>query len=393
MRLYPRQNKNGTVTWWASWTENKATQKRSTRQHTRELARLVVDRWSRERADPEREKARQARFGEESTDFLKSCRARCAAGKLAPDTVSMYEQKLANLCDVIGRDTSMADVDAERVLAYFDQRAAEGAADTTQYKEWVALRGVLTLSRHKGRFAREVASVKPPHLRADYKPRKTWLTWEQADLLLAEVGTWTANRQPAKREIGPLDRRRTVAFVLATGARRKEWTRAGHIGDGADIDWERGVVRIHGTKTEGAASVIPIPSPMRRWLGIAGTPPFPPWGNARRDILAACERVEARLMEAWQESGAEGKAPAFPRVTWNDLRRTFVSLLLQAGVPPHVLRHLSRHKTTRMIDLVYGQQTTESVGRLVEESLVRRDPPASQQRSTKANRRVRRDPE
>lgn len=379
MRLYPRTNKNGTVTWWASWTEAKVTKRRSTRQHTRELAKLVVDRWSRERADPEREKARQALFGEEASAFLTSCRARCKAGKLAPDTVSMYDQKLTNLCDVIGRETSMADVDAERVLAYFALRATEGAQETTQYKEWVTLRGVLTLARHKGRYAREVASVKPPHLRVDYKPRTTYLTWERADMLLAQIGTWQGPRQPSAHEAGPLARRRTIAFVLATGARRREWNRAGRQGV-VDVDRERGTVIIHGTKTSEAAKEIPIPAPMLRWLKIAGDPPYPPWISARRDIIRACQIIRAI-------------DPTFPNVTWNDLRRTFVSLLLQAGVPPHLLKDLSRHKTTRMIDLVYGQQTTAALGSLVDAALVAaRAPTVTQQPRTKKNRNARRDP-
>lgn len=371
MRLYPRKNSNGTVTWWASWTENKRTVRRSTREHTRDLAAEVVEQWRRERINPELEKARKALFGDEAAEWLRSCRARHKAGKLAEDTVKMYEQKLANLCDVIGRPTRMIDLDAACILSYFDQRTEEGAESTTLYKEWVALRGVLSLSRHKGRYPFEVARVKPPYLRADYVPRTTRLTWEQAEELLSEIGTWTASRQPNKREIGPLDRRRTVAFVLATGSRRKEWNRAGRVGDGADIDWERGVVRIHGTKTEGAAKEIPIPSPMRRWLKIAGSPPFPAWGNARRDILAACERIEVRT----------GKP--FPRVTWNDLRRTFASLLVEAGVPHHVLKELTRHKTTRMLDLVYGKPTTEAVAELVEKSLAAHRPPVNQQPRTK----------
>lgn len=391
MRLYPRTNKNGTVTWWATWTENKATRKKSTRQHTRELAKLVVDRWARERADPDREKARQALFGEEAATFLTSCRARRKAGKLAQDTVDMYEQKLSNLCDIIGRGTSMVDVDAECVLAYFDQRTEEGALETTQYKEWVALRGVLTQARHVGKYPYEVARVRPPYLRADYKPRKTYLTWEQADMLLAQIGTWQGPRQPSSDEVGPLVRRRTLAYVLATGARRKEWNRAGRMG-GLDISRERWTVVIHGTKTDSAAKEIAIPSPMRRWLTIAGDPPYPPWSNARRDIIRACQLIRARLRAAWKDAGSIGEPPAFPDVTWNDLRRTFASLLVQAGVPHHLLKNLTRHDTTRMLDLVYGQQTTEAVGDLVETALAAagRVPSVSQPPRTKTNKETRR---
>lgn len=355
MRFFRVRKKNGTWVWWASWTQNKRTRRRSTRCSNIDAAKLVGARWERERADPELAKARQATLGSEAVNFLSECRA----ADLAKGTISMYEQKLANVCDELGRDTSMADIDADMVARYFTTRDDEGAAESTQYKEWIALSGVLKLARHLGRFSREVASLKPPRLSADYKPRKVWLTWEQADMLLEELGG-----------LARPERRRTTAYVLATGCRLGEWMRAGRIGNGVDIDWTRQVVHIHGTKTEDADQEIPIPEPMIRWLRLAGDPPFPHWSNARRDLHRACSLIERRLQEEWELlHGNDGEKPIFPRVTWNDLRRTFTSLLLQAGVPPHVLRHLTRHKTTAMIDLVYGQQTTAAVASLVEASL------------------------
>lgn len=347
MRLYRRRKKNGTWVYWASWTENAITIRRSTRCSDRDAAALVAARWERERADPELAAARQATLESECLIFIRECRA----ADLADGTVSMYDQKLANVCGVMGKETLLADIGVQEIDRYFTIRDDEGASDSTQYKEWVALSGVLKSARHRGRFPRDVAALKPPRLTPGYKPRETWLTWEQADALLAQLTG---------------DHRRAVAFVLATGARAGEWRRA------EALDVADGFVSIRGTKTDAAAATIPIPKPMRRWLKIAGKPPYPPWTNALRGLARACKRA------------------GLPRVTWNDLRRTFTSLLTQAGVPDHVLRHLTRHKSTAMIQRVYGKQTPEAIGVLVERSLQPARRPRVNQRRAKADKRGRR---
>jgi Phage integrase family len=57
--------------------------------------------------------------------------------------------------------------------------------------------------------------------------------------------------------------------------------------------------------------------------------------------------------------------PTLPAVTANDLRRTFASLLVQAGTPLDVVARLLRHTSTAMVYRVYGQHTTESLEKLV----------------------------
>ncbi len=365
MRLYPRRKRNGTIVWWASWTENKVTVRRSTRQPTRELAKLATDRWARLRADPELEKARQATFGAEAAAFLKECRS----SKRATATTAMYEQKLSNVCDVIGRETSMLAVTPESVSSYFELRRDEGAAGSTMFKEWVALKGVLTSARRRGRFLSDPKVLRPPWLTPDYEPKTTFLTWEQADRLL---------------EILPPERRRTVAFVLATGARRGEWRRA----QAGDINHETGHVIIRGTKTKASKATIRVPKIMHRWLAIAGQPPFPPWQNSRRDLRAFALRLDPPELEYARTWGRPTEGiPRFPRVTWNDLRRTFASLLVQAGVPNHLVAKLMRHKTTLMVDTVYGQQTADTVGDLVDKA-TSNHPSVNQRRSTQSNRKA-----
>lgn len=351
MRLYPKRKANGERVWWASWTEGKVTVRRSTRCSTKPAAEIVIARWERERADPVYAAANEATFGEEARLFLSACRGAVERSKMAPETLSMYRQKAGTLCRLLGEDAKLASFDGSSFAAYIEARRADfrestrtdarpdgkAITESTLYKEWVTFRGILKQAWRAQRYGRDPAALKPAHFGPEYHPRETALTWPQVESLVCYL------EEP---------RRRPVAFALATGARRREVFAARH-GDVVSMS-----VRIRGSKTEAAAATIPIPSLMGDLLAIAGEPPFDTWGNARRDLEVTC------------------KALGIPRVTWNDLRRTFASLLVQAGVAPHLVAKLMRHKTTTMVDRVYGRQTTESLSSLIEAQI--RDPSVTQ---------------
>lgn len=359
MRLYPRTKSNGERVWWASWTERKRTVRRSTGCSSKSAAAVVVARWERERADPVYAAAQSATFGQEASRFLTSCEGAVERGKMAQGTLEMYEQKAGTLCRILEAEgpLRLADIDANTFQDFLDTRRAEFLEDRERpisesnlYKEWVTFRQILKGAWRSQRFGRDPASLKPEHFGPEYKPRETSLSWEQIDKLLPELGL----------------RARPVAYALMTGARRKE-VFAAQSGDLDAVAWR---VRIRGTKTDLAARTIPVPLPMRRlyvWLGKADGPPFPSWGNARRDLHAACARADV------------------PEVTWNDLRRTFASLLVQAGVAPHIVAKLLGHSTTAMVDKVYGRQTVESLETLVDAAF--REPTVNQPPSGKARPR------
>jgi integrase len=359
MRLYRRRKSNGEWVWWASWTENKVTVRRSTKCTTKSAAEVVVARWERERADPVYAAAQGATFGVEAGRFLKACEGAVARGRMAADTLGMYEQKAGTLVRLIGADTRLSTFDATTFPRYLELRRAEflenrekQITESTLYKEWVTFRQILKGAWREQRFGRDPASLKPQHFGPEYKPRETALSWEQVDKLLAEL---------------PMRRAPAVSFALGCGARRREVFAA----KPGDIDWEAGRVRIRGTKTEAAAATLPIVAPMRVLMSAAkGGLPFPPWPNARRDMAEACERA------------------GIPAVTWNDLRRTFASLLVQAGVAPHLVAKLLRHTTTAMVDRVYGRQTAESLEQLIATQLG--EPSVNHRKTESASRRGKR---
>jgi integrase len=338
MRLYRRRKSNGEWVWWASWTQEGVTRRKSTRCNTKPAAELVCARWERERADPVYAAANAATLGTETALFLTACRGAVKRGKMAEGTLSMYRQKCGTLTRVLGADRRLATIEAPTVVEYLDARREEGIRDedgnkvrdleeSTLYKEWVALRQTLKHAWRAQRYGRDPASLKPAHFGPSYEPVETFLSVEQADALLGILEG---------------DRRRVVAFVLASGARRSEWwaARAG------DIDTTLWTVHVRGKKTKLSDATIPILEPLRAWALIAGQPPFQRWGNSRRDLAVACKKIGA------------------PAVTWNDLRRTFASTLAAAGVTSDVGRRLMRHGSAAMWDSVYARVRTEDLATL-----------------------------
>ncbi len=343
MRLYRRTKANGERVWWASWTENKLTVRRSTGCSTKAAAEVVIARWERERADPVYAAANDATFGEEARLFLSACKGAVERAKMSPKTLGMYREKAGVLVRLIGADTKLGTFDGSTFQAYLDARRADFRESTTTdarpegkvitestlYKEWVTFVGIMKQAWRAQRFGRDPRALKPAHFGPEYNPRETALTWPQVAALLGAL---------------TLGRKQPVAFALMTGARRSEVFAA----QPGDLDTKAWTVRIRGTKTEAAAATIPIPSLMRHLAVHAEPLPFAAWPNVRRDLAVAC------------------KSLGIPRVTWNDLRRTFASLLVQSGVAPHLVAKLLRHKTTTMVDRVYGRQTAESLAHLIE---------------------------
>lgn len=355
MRLYRRRKRNGEWVWWASWSGGGGrTIRRSTKCATKPAAELVVARWERERADPVYAAAQGATFGAESSAFLTACEGAVERGKMAPETLGMYRQKAGTLARILesGGPLRLALIDGSTFETYLRTRRAEFFEDrerpiteSTLYKEWVTFRQILKGAWRAQRFGRDPGSLKPAHFTAEYKPRDTFLTEAQADALLNQLKG---------------ARRRTVAFVLGTGARRREWERA-QAGDLTTTE-----VHLRGTKTEKSDRRIPILSPTSKWAEIAGPLPFPRWPNARRDIHAACDRAKV------------------PRVTWNDLRRTYASRLALAGIQSDVGRRMMGHGSETMWNLVYARASTDGLREMAERQL--REPSVNRTKRTTASR-------
>jgi integrase len=267
-------------------------------------------------------------------------------------TLRMFADKAGHLLRILGA-VKLSELTTPMVKRYIDQRLGERVtADRTTSRETV--RKELSILRAALREAAELGWLKPgtdklviPTFRAKYQPRERWLTPEEYEKLSGALADPT---------------RRTHAYAVAV--RRRFWLAlAVYLGgrlseieerlDWSEVDLEANVLRLRGTKTAGSDRSIPIPAPLAAILAevppqertgpVAGV-----WPNIRRDLTKACERA------------------GIPRVSPNDLRRTYASWLVNAGVPLQQVARLLGHKSTRMVDLVYGKLSDATLAAAVQ---------------------------
>jgi integrase len=252
----------------------------------------------------------------------------------------------------------VADLDLEKVTRYIRARLAEAGqpipppADKpwwktraqrvskhTVHKELTTLGRALRLARKRrwpdgGRyFEGHVDDLMPDDFSAEYRPRERWLPPAEFEALLKVL--------PAHRQLW-------LALAAYLGARAGEVAglRWEH------IHWDAAQVELWGTKTEGAARMVPLPKPLAQVLAplrrdadgneraglVAG-----PWPNDSRDITAACKRA------------------GIARCSPNDLRRTYASWLAQGGQSALTIGRLLGHTTSHMAERVYARLSTGSL--------------------------------
>jgi len=268
----------------------------------------------------------------------------------AEGTKNMYGVKAGQLLRVIGADTALQIVDARTVDSFIKTRRGEGASDNTIGKELTTLRGALKVAKRRNEYPLDIEQTMPVDWSNGYKPRRTYLTEAQAQQLLRAL---------------PPRRAAHVAFILATSARDSEVSRA----ERRDIDMARGYVKLHGTKTEGSDREVPITPIAKPLLQLVLRSArkgdgklFEPWLNQRRDLAVYC----TKLRIGREVEGVNGVRWV---VTANDLRRSCATWLVQRGVAPYLVGKVLGHKSSRMVERVYGVMTSDALGRLIGQSL------------------------
>jgi integrase len=97
-------------------------------------------------------------------------------------------------------------------------------------------------------------------------------------------------------------------------------------------------IYVRGTKTETRDRHVPLTDDVRVIAAKARPGPLiERWGNVGCELVEACEKLK------------------IPRCSSNDLRRTYCTWLLLAGMPPEHVARLLGHTDTRMVYSVYGR--------------------------------------
>ncbi len=254
----------------------------------------------------------------------------------AEGTREMYREKGRRLLKTMG-NPFVTDVDMAMLDKYIARRRSKEighgtASDHTIQKELITVRRAL-----KHAIKQRTLHVMPhwPEFAANYTPKQTWLTVDHFEAVCGELAP---------------DRRLWASIAALGGMRageveRLHWTM---------IDLTAANrIRVPGTKTKKAARPIPIAPSLRARLEEVPAAQrvgkvVAAWGNVRRDLHAAVARANAKRE-------ASKTKPDIPKVSPNDLRRTFASWLVQQGVPLLTIAAMMGHSSTRMLEQVYGK--------------------------------------
>jgi integrase len=381
-RFRELHKKPGSSRWWAFIPNpNGGRQLRESTGHTDDRAAHAwyLERVRQRPAHPsENQKERSLRDALNArVEWMKAARLQDdpTRRKLSQATIDFYVSKGRHLTRVLGADTLLSEIGHEEVRGYIMQRTEETSSGSTIAKELTALSMAMRFAKKDGVHCEAFQDIKPDDFVVTYVPKKRWLSEAEVDALLTVL-------VPKRGAV--------VAFIVATSA-----TYPSEVVpvERSMVDAKNYVVHIPGTKRGSRKRTIVVPSHARRFLDYAvkhatgsGLKLFEPWGNVRGDLhdaarlLSMCPRCRsARLAWARHEGGATklravdcaacGRTPAFAALSPNDLRRTFAQWLVRSGVPNELVSPLMGHKSTRMVEQVYGKRDATAVADLVELAL------------------------
>jgi integrase len=287
----------------------------------REAAELAFKHEQRTRADPDYRPPDTTPLSVAIDAFA----AQQLERKRAPETIRRTGASRDSLVAVLG-DVPISSVDATALDRFMSVRTADGAKPLTIARELQAFSGAYKIALRRGVVTKPLEAIMPA-LDLDYRPLDRALKFDEIDKLRAEL-------KPHRAAV--------VGFIVATAA---DW-RSVTLAQRADVTADAVLVR--GTKNARRWRTLPVLPAFREWLEAAREHlPFTAWGNAVRDIRAACRRA------------------SIPEVTPRDLRRSTAKILRALGVEPSLIAAFMGHADSRMVERVYGRLAPAELGALV----------------------------
>lgn len=355
----------GSPYWYADFYDRSgARHQPSTRRVRKRDAQELADQWERESLRDPIAVARDAATFRQALDLLSShLLASVNAATMAPDTADHYVAKAKRLKEYFGDARPLATIDTAAVRDYCtarrvprvvtkrdgSQQSYPAASSHTLTKEVNTLRLAMRLAAERGLWQGSLDTLQPAELSARYTPRTRALTAAEVDQLRTALMRLSPHRWAV------------VAFCLATGAEKRAYLRAHR----RDIDTSRSWVHVKGTKGEKRDRDVPMvldlcrdlldealayatgdrarpgASPAEE-LRAARRPLFEPWKNVSRDLGAACT------------------AAGIPRASLNDLRRSWATWHVEAGVALDTLFRPMGHTTPIMLARTYTKPRRET---------------------------------
>lgn len=319
--------KRGQVYWLR--TDPVTGERRSTKCTNKKAAEAFLAERERLAADPHYEASHTATIAKWSDELNRVKRATKAEG-----TANMYAIKIGHVVRLFGAETKMVEITPTSVDRYVAQRLEEGAKPNTIGKELTSLVQMCKLAKRGGAYAGDISSLRPVGFSIEYTPRTGTISRENATKVFAKLA------DPKKA---------AIAIALATGARHSEIARI----TPEDVDLVNWTVHIPGTKTKKSDRIIPITLAAHRFLLEAAVRLGLParWPRMSKDLPALCEKL------------------GIPRVTANDLRRSFATWNIEAGISREDVAKLLGHGSTTMVFKVYGRESAEAFGKKLERNV------------------------
>lgn len=360
------------TTWWLWAYDNTGKRYRTSTHQTDRKAALEAAR--------KIERERSASASDQAESQAQACTLRQALSLLLahdkrvdakPATIEFHTNRARHLVRVLGADHLIEPNTLTRAVinSYIDARLAEGNSTIqerhTIQKEVRVLLQALALAKDEGHYFGDPRMLRPKAFkkaRSFYDPSgSAWLEEpEYIDALVAATSAGEGKHQ--------IDRKLDILAFLNLGVRRNELPLIGM----KHVRLKERLVEIDGTKTDGSKRILPLNDTMvevfRRKLkhAMVGDRLFRPWGSGNRDLKANWRRARAKLIDTAKRAGDKSKAAYLQatlphKLTFNDLRRTFCSLMAKAGVPLHHCADLLGHKDLQMVQAVYRKVSPSSL--------------------------------
>jgi integrase/recombinase XerD len=259
--------------------------------------------------------------------------------KNSEKTLEILELKGRHLCNVFGASRDLQSIQLADTEDYMRKRRADNVGDATIAKELgYLLQAMRRCKRHK-LYHGDPSDLWPDALAKTFAGRRRWLLWQEYLAAIDHIAEqW----------------RDHLIVYTATGVRYSELYTL-HV---RDIDFERGIVHVRGTKTVGADRQLPISAEAREAL----------WRRAQRSSDGLLFHItstgkgsrEDNQKRAWLRALSSAcRAAKIAHASTNDLRRTFVSWCWHNGMDILAVQRWMGHGSKKMIEQVYAQPDIE----------------------------------